>query len=96
MSNLRFEVLPMAMDTVLEKITLMQEELEDFKKNFQPKEPVELMPRQEVSNYFKIDISIVYNWTKSGKLHAYGIAYRVYYKKSEIESRLIRINQIPQ
>ena len=91
MNHLRFEDLPKAMETVLGKITLMQEELENIKNNFQPKEPVELMTRQEVADYFKIDISTVYNWTNKGKLIPYGIGSRVYYKRSEIEARLIRI-----
>ena len=92
MKNLRFEDLPKAMETVIEKITLIQEELENIKKNYQPKEPVELMTRQEVADYFQIDISTVYNWTKKGTLISYGIGYRVYYRRSEIESSLIRIN----
>ena len=91
MNHLRFEDLPKSMETVLEKITLMQEELENIKKIFQPKEPVELMTRQEVADYFKIDISTVHNWTKSGRLNSYGIGYRVYYKRSEVERSLIRI-----
>lgn len=91
MEKLRFEDLPMAMETVLNKLTLVEEELENIKKNFQPKEPVELMTRQEVANYFKIDISTVYNWTNKGKLIPYGIGSRVYYKRSDIESSLTRI-----
>ena len=92
MNNLRFEDLPKASETILEKITILQKELEDIKKNFQAKQPVELMTRHEVADFFKIDISTVYNWTKKGTLISYGIGYRVYYKRSEIESRLIRIN----
>lgn len=92
MKHLRFEDLPNAMETVLDKLTRIEEELENIKKNFQPKEPIELMTRQEVADYFQIDISTVYNWTKKGTLISYGIGYRVYYKRSEIESSLIRIN----
>ena len=80
------------METVLEKLTLIQQELEDIKKNFKPKEPMELMTRQEVADYFKIDISTVYNWTKKGTLISYGIGYRIYYKRSEIEPSLNRMN----
>ncbi|MBU2905112.1 helix-turn-helix domain-containing protein [Arenibacter algicola] len=92
MKNFRFEDLPAALESVLEKITIIQEELENIKKYFQPKEPVELMTRHEVADYLKIDISTVYNWTKKGTIISYGIGYRVYYKRSEIESSLIRIN----
>ena len=92
MKNLRFEDLPSAMETVLEKMILIQQDLENLKMHYQPKEPVELMTRQEVADYFKIDISTVYNWTNKGRLISYGIGHRVYYKRSEIESKLIRIN----
>ena len=78
------------METVLERITLIQEELESIKKNLQPKEPVELMSRQEVADYLKIDISTVHNWTRKGRLISYGIGYRVYYRRSEIESSLLK------
>lgn len=92
MNNLKFEDLPQAMETVLEKLSLLELELEAIKENYQPKEQEELMTRQEVADYFKINITTLWNWTKRGKLISYGIGYRVYYKRSEIESSLIRIN----
>lgn len=69
--------------------------LEDLKRNFQPKEPEELLTRTEVAEMFKIDLSSVHNWTKKGKLKSYGVSgsARVYYKRSEIESLLIQINK---
>lgn len=88
MNQLRFEDLPKAMETVLEKLSTIEQELENLKKHFQPKEPTELMTRQEVADYFKINSSTLWHWTKNGKLNAYGIGYRVYYKRSEIESSL--------
>ena len=92
MSHLRFEDLPKSMETVLEKLTLIEVELNNIKENIQPKESEELMTRQEVADYFKISMSTLWHWTKKGKLNAYGIGNRVYYKRSEIESRPIRIN----
>ena len=63
MSKLRFEDLPKAMETVLEKLSFLEAELKSIKENFQPKEPMEL-----------------------------GIGNRVYYKRSEIEKNLIKMN----
>ena len=91
MKHLRFEDLPKAIETVIEKITLMQEELENIKKNYQPKEPVELMTRQEVADYFKISFPTLHQWTKNGILSGYRTGNRVYYIRSEVENRLIRI-----
>ena len=53
---------------------------------FQPIKPDELMTREEVKNYFKCDMSTIHNWTKKGKLKAYYICGKVYYKRSEIEN----------
>lgn len=53
--------------------------------------PEELLTRNEVATYFKVNISTVRNWTKQGILIKYGIGDRVYYKKSEIEAALIQL-----
>jgi len=54
----------------------------------------ELMTRQEVANFFKIDLSTLHHWTKGGKLKSYGIGKRVYYKKSEIHNALVQIEPL--
>lgn len=92
MKNLSFEDLPKALEIVLEKLSLIEEELKNIKLNFQPKEPVELMTRNETSEYLKINLTTLWNWTNKGKLNAYGIGARVYYKRSEIENVLVKIN----
>jgi DNA invertase Pin-like site-specific DNA recombinase len=92
MKNLKFEDLPKAMELALEKLTTLEQQLDDLKLHFQPKEPVELMTRNEVAEYFKIDLSTLWNWTNKGKLIAYGIGARVYYKRSDIEKSMLRIN----
>ncbi len=56
------------------------EKLNILKKEFQPKEPTEFLTRNEVRDMLKVDLSTVHNWTKRGKLQAYGIGNRVYYK----------------
>lgn len=68
MKNLRFEDLPKAMESVLEKLVQIEIELQKIKTNFQPKEPIELMTRQEVADFFQISLVIVHDWTKKGLL----------------------------
>jgi excisionase family DNA binding protein len=92
MNNLKFDDLPKAMESVLEKLSLIELELENIKNNFQPKEPVELMTREETAQYLKVSLSTLWHWSKKGILPSYGIGNRVYYKRSEIESSLIKIN----
>ena len=67
-------------------------ELELIKDQFQPKQPTEYLTRSEVAELLKIDLSTVHNWTKRGKLTAYGIGNRVYYKRSEVEDALKPLN----
>lgn len=64
-------------------------QLEEILKSYTPKDPEELLTRTEVCELFKIDASTLWHWTNKGKLTAYGIANRRYYKKSELLESLI-------
>lgn len=66
-------------------------ELEQLKKDFQPKQPTEFLTRQEVAQLLKIDISTVHNWTKRGKLKSYGMVGRVYYRRDEVEGAFVEL-----
>ncbi len=63
-------------------------EVEKLKADFQPLQPTEYMTRNEVRDYFCVDLSTIHNWTKRGKLKAYGFGGRVYYKRAEVEAGL--------
>jgi len=76
-------------DAILKGI---KEQLNELKKEFQPKEPTEYLTRNEVKKLLKVDLSTVHNWTKKGKLKAYGIGHRVYYKRKEVEQVLTPLN----
>jgi excisionase family DNA binding protein len=67
-------------------------ELEELKKDFQPKQPPEFLTRNEVRDLLKVDLSTVHNWTKRGKLKAYGIGNRVYYRRDEVEAAIKPLN----
>lgn len=75
-----------------EIVSDIKEQINQLRSEFQPKTPTEYLTRREVSDLLKIDLSTVHNWTKSGKLTAYGIGHRIYFKRSEIELALIPIN----
>ena len=70
----------------------LKNQLDDIKRNFQPKIPNKYLTRKDVAEMFKIDISTVHNWTRSGKLKSYSIGNRVFYILSELEDGLITIN----
>lgn len=77
----------------LNDIEYIKNEIANIKKSFQPKEPTEFLTRQEVSSLLKIDLSSVHNWTKKKILQSYQIGGRVYYKRSEVEKAIIKLNK---
>jgi hypothetical protein len=75
---------PTLIEEVRNSVQRLENQVIQLTLNFTPKEPEELMTREEVKNFFKCDLSTIYNWTKKGKLKAYLIGNRVYYKRSEV------------
>ena len=51
------------------------------------------LTREEVSELLKISLSTIHNWKKRGILHPYQIGGRVYFKASEIESSMIKLEK---
>lgn len=68
--------------------------LEKSSQIIQNSEQSDILTREETANLLKIDLSTLHNWTKKKILTAYGISSssRVYYKRSEVEQALIRLN----
>lgn len=48
----------------------------------------ELLTRKEACKLLQIDQSTLWHWTNKGKVKAYGIANRRYYKRSELVEAL--------
>ncbi|WP_430410221.1 helix-turn-helix domain-containing protein [Kordia sp.] len=92
MSNISiFQTTP---DEIAEAIAKsVKTQLDELKKNWQPKEPTEYLTRNEVAEMLSIDLSSVHNWTKKGIITAYQISGRVYYKRKQIENALIELKQ---
>ena len=67
-------------------------QLQDFLKEFKPKEPNEYLTRKEVATMFNVDISTIHNWCKSKKLKPLGLGSRVYFLRSDIEQSLTPLN----
>lgn len=62
----------------------VKSQLDDFKKDLQAHNPDELLTREEACKFLKIDSSTLWHWTNKGKVTAYGIGNRRYYKKAEL------------
>ncbi|MDI1257117.1 MAG: helix-turn-helix domain-containing protein [Flavobacterium sp.] len=59
-------------------------QLDIFLKDLNTSDPDELLTREETCKFLQIDSSTLWHWTNKGKVKAYGIGNRRYYKKSEI------------
>ena len=53
----------------------------------------ELLTRTETAKFLKVELTTLWSWTKKGKITAYGIGNRVYYKRGEIMKSLIILNR---
>ena len=65
--------------------TSVRNGIQELQKELQTKDnSEELMTRDETCKFLKIDSSTLWAWTNNGKVKAYGIGARRYYKKSEL------------
>jgi len=59
--------------------------LEQFRKQLSNQEANDdLLTRDETCKFLKVDSSTLWAWTNKGKVKAYGIGSRRYYKRSEL------------
>lgn len=70
----------------------IKKQLDEFLKNYKPKQPNEYLTRAEVAEMFKVDLSTIHNWSKSKKINPLGLGNRVYFLRSEIDASLKPIN----
>lgn len=69
----------------------IKSQLDDFKKNFTPKQEDELLTRTEACELLKINSSTLFHWTNKGKVTCFAIAGRRYYKKSDLLASLTQV-----
>lgn len=65
--------------------------LEDFKTNFQPRQPKTYLSRAEVSKMLNVSFVTLNKWNKSGKLKAVGIGGRVLYCQETIDNSIVEL-----
>jgi len=72
---------------------LVGKSLEEVIKNNSLTQPPsqELLTREETCKLLKIDSSTLWRWTNKGKIIAYGIGNRRFYKKKELLESLIKL-----
>ncbi len=63
----------------------VKNQLEQLKKELQNQSANDdLMSREQACKFLQIDSSTLWHWTNKGKVKAYGIGARRYYKRSEL------------
>ena len=67
----------------------LEEVIKNNSKNIPPDQ--ELLTREEACMLLKIDSSTLWRWTNKGKITAYGIGSRRFYKKEELLNSLIQL-----
>ncbi len=72
----------------------IKSQIKDLKKEISTHDPNELLTRSETCKYLQIDSSTLWHWTNKGKVIAYGIGNRRYYKKGELLKCLIPIRNV--
>ena len=71
----------------------VSKQLQEFSKNFQPKEPTIWITRQEAADLIGVSLVTIHNWTKEGIIHAHKIGTRIRFKRSDIENILLNSNK---
>ncbi|MDR6301896.1 helix-turn-helix domain-containing protein [Mesonia maritima] len=80
-------------ENVLQDLANIKQQLQELKKEFQPKEPTKYLTRNEVARMLSVDVSTVHNWSKKGILNPIGIGARVYYKRKDLENAFIELRK---
>lgn len=71
----------------------VKSQLEEFITNFNTHNPDELLTREQTCKMLQIDSSTLWHWTNKGKVLAFGIGNRRYYKKAQILESLIPLKK---
>ena len=71
---------------------LLRSELDNLKEQITKSKSEVLYTREETAGRFKIDLSTLHRWTKSGKIIPHAIGARIYYKESSIQQALIKLD----
>jgi predicted DNA-binding transcriptional regulator AlpA len=69
----------------------VRSQLEELKKEFQPKAPAEFLTRKETAALLKVNLSTIHAYANKGLLKPLGLSGRVYFRRSEIEESLISL-----
>ena len=93
MQNLQFiQTTPQELVKLISESVNLQ--IQELKKNLQSQSANDdLLTREQACELLSINSSTLYHWTNKGKVKAYGIGNRRYYKRSELLDSLIQLKK---
>lgn len=71
----------------------VKNQIDTLKKEFAPKEPNEFLSRSETMSLLKISSFCLHNWINKGILKPYKVGNRTYFKRSDIEEKILNSNK---
>lgn len=88
----QISIINITVEELQKAITLgVQKQLQELKNSFQPLKPTEYLSRHDVAKMLQVNLSTLHNWNKQKVLQSYQIGGRVYYKRSEIEKAVVKV-----
>ncbi len=76
-------------ETILQGV---QKQIEDLKKNFQPREPDDFLTRKQTAELLSISFGCLHDWSKKGILKPMKHGNRTYFSRKAIEETLYNSN----
>lgn len=74
-----------------DKLLDLEKRLDKLPEMFEAMQAEDLLSRQQAMQFLDVGSATLDRWSKQGLINRYGIGGRVYFKKSEIISSLIKI-----
>lgn len=68
-------------------------QINELKKEFQPKEPDELLTRKNTAELLKISLVCLHDWCNKGILKPYKLGNRTYFSRKEIVQKIYYSNK---
>jgi hypothetical protein len=77
-------------ETILKGV---ENQINDLKKSFTPKEPEDFLTRMETAKLLKISLTTIHEWSNTRILKMYKVGNRTYFSRKEIENTLFSSNK---
>lgn len=95
-TKITFESLPDAVAEVLRELKELKETLKESSTK-EEKEPLnnpfeDYIPREEIYNKY-VNRTTLWNWENQGKITAYGIGGKRYYKRADVEALFVELKK---